>query len=165
MLPGSPTSPLISPAVAAFMQSGLSITVAGRGDRLVPSIARAVGCRVDQDGHEVSVLLFAPAGEPVCRDVASNGRVAACFSRPSNHRTVQVKGQDARSMLATPQEVAIARRCLDLFIEDLLPLGFERRMLEAMFWGHPEDLMAIRFTPDAAYAQTPGPEAGRVLRA
>ena len=34
--------PLISPAVAAFIQSGLSITVAARGERRVPSIAKAV---------------------------------------------------------------------------------------------------------------------------
>ncbi|HET9644621.1 MAG TPA: hypothetical protein VFP68_15005, partial [Burkholderiaceae bacterium] len=102
--------------------------------------------------------------EVVCRDIARNGLVAACFSRPSTHQTVQLKGRDARPALATPHDVAIARRCLDLLIDDLLPLGFERRMLEAFFWGDPADLIAIRFTPDAAFAQTPGPGAGAVLR-
>jgi len=162
-MPASASHP-VSPQVAAFLQSGLSITVAGRGERLVPSIARAVGCRVRDDGGEITLLLFASAAEAVCRDIASNGKVAACFSRPSNSRTVQFKGRDARSALATPVDVASARRCLDLLIDDLLPLHFDRRMLEAFFWGDPADLIAIRFTPDAAYAQTPGPSAGAPLQ-
>jgi hypothetical protein len=159
-----PSLPLIDPSVASFIQSGVSITVAARGDRLVPSITKAVGCHVDAAGREVSVLLFADAGEPVCRDVARNGLVAVCFSRPSTNRTVQIKGSNATSALATPQDVAHARRCLDLLIDDLTPLGFDRRMLEAFFWGDPADLMAIRFAPDAAFAQTPGPGAGAALK-
>src|SRR5512138_3749925 len=99
-------APPIAPATAAFIQSGLSITVAARGDRLVPSIAKAVGCRVDEGLREVSVLLFADRAEAVCRDVARNGLVAVCFSRPSSNETVQIKGSNARSALATPQDVA-----------------------------------------------------------
>src|SRR5262249_2088866 len=137
--------------------------VSGRGERLVPSIARAVGCRVRDDGGEITLLLFASAAEAVCRDVASNGMVAACFSRPSSSRPLQVKGRDARSMAAAPVDRACARPCLDLLIEAPLPLHFERPMLEAFFWGDPADLVAVRFTPDAAFAQTPGPGAGAAL--
>jgi hypothetical protein len=161
-MPSSAPCP-VGPEVAAFLQSGLSITVAARGERLVPSIARAAGCRVSGDGAEITLLLFASAAEAVCRDIARNGMVAACFSRPSSNRTVQFKGRDARSALATPVDVAAARRCVDLLIDDLLPLHFDRRMLEAFFWGDPADLIAVRYTPDAAYAQTPGPAAGTAL--
>jgi hypothetical protein len=31
------------------------------------------------------------------------------------------------------------------------------------FWGDTHELVAIRFTPDAAFAQTPGPTAGAAL--
>lgn len=157
--------PLLSPAVAAFIQSGLSITVAGRGERLVPSIAKAVGCRVDADLRALSVLLFADAAEAICRDIAKHGVVAVCFSRPSTHETVQIKGRDARVTLASAQDMAAARHCLDLLLDDLCAgLGFRRPMLEAVFWHDPADLMCIRFTPDAAFAQTPGPSAGEPIR-
>jgi hypothetical protein len=157
--------PLITPAVAAFIQSGLSITVAARGERLVPSIARAVGCRVGDDLRSVTLLLFADQAEAVCRDVAAHRRVAACFSRPSTHETVQLKGSDAVSALATPQDVAAARRSLDLFAEDVGPLGWDTDFIDALFWRNPADLLAIRFTPEGAYAQTPGPNAGTVISA
>ncbi len=161
--PGAASAALLAPAVAEFIQSGLSITVAARDERLVPSIAKAVGCRVDAARREVSVLLFAPTAETVCRDIAVNGRIAVCFSRPSTSQTVQLKGHDARAALATPIDVAAARRSLDALCDDLVPLGFGRRMLEAFFWGDPRDLLSIRFTPEAAYAQTPGPGAGKRL--
>ena len=158
-------APLIAASVAEFIQSGLSITVAARSERLVPSIAKAVGCKVDDARGEVTLLLFAEAAAAVCRDIAGNGHVAACFSRPSTNETVQVKGDDARFALATPAEVAVARRCLDGLIDDLTPQGLDPRLLEAFFWGATEDLLAIRFTPQAAFKQTPGPGAGAALQA
>lgn len=154
------STPSISASVASFIESGLSITVAARGERLVPSIAKAVGCRVEPDLGRLTVLLFADTAEAVCRDIANNGLIAVCFSRPSTSETVQIKGRDARSAMATPLDVATARRCLDLLMDDLIGLGFERPMLEAVFWRDPADLMALRFTPDGAFAQTPGPSAG-----
>src|SRR5688572_8540489 len=91
-------APPLSEAVAAFVQSGLSITVASRDDRLVPSIAKAVGCHVSPDRSTVTVLMFANAAEAVCRDIARSGLIAVVLSRPSTHQTVQLKGDDARSV-------------------------------------------------------------------
>ncbi|MBX3620734.1 MAG: hypothetical protein KF891_12220 [Rhizobacter sp.] len=163
--PTPPTAPpLLSPKVAAFVQSGVSITLAARGERLVPSISKAVGCVVDAGLRQLSVLAFADPAGAVCRDLTDNGQIAACFSRPSTDETVQVKGRDAQAAPATPLEVAAARRCLDLLIDDLEPMGFSREMLEAVFWGNPAQMVAVRFTPDAAFSQTPGPGAGAALK-
>jgi len=127
-------------------------------------MAKAAGCRVAPALRDICVLMFAEAGAPVCRDIAGNGLIAVCFSQPSTNQTVQIKGRDARSALASPADVATARSSLDRLVDGLVPLGFQRAMLEAFFWGDPADLMAIRFTPDAAFAQTPGPSAGSVLQ-
>jgi hypothetical protein len=150
--------------VAEFIQSGLSITVAGRDDRLVPSIAKGVGCRVSADGRQVTVLVFAPAAETVMRDIAQNRRIAVVFSLPSSNRTVQLKGHDATPVPAPASDVALARRHLALFAADLAPLGWDHRFVEAGFWHDPSQLMAVRFTPDGAFAQTPGPGAGQALQ-
>jgi hypothetical protein len=158
------SAPLISPAIAEFIQSGLSITVAARGERLVPSICKAAGCRVEEDGRALTVLLFADAAEAVCRDIASNGQLAVCFSRPSTHETLQIKGSDAQTRRANAQDLACVRRSLDLFAQDLSPLGWDASYVDAVLWRNPADLLAIRFTPAAAYAQTPGPQAGSPLK-
>ncbi|MBS0566374.1 MAG: hypothetical protein JSS59_03030 [Proteobacteria bacterium] len=162
-MPASPASAPLNETTARFLQSGVSITVAARNRRLVPSIAKAVGCRVETDGS-VALFLFVNLAETVCADVAENAQVAACFSRPSTNQTVQIKGSDARCEPALPADIVAARRCLDLLSDDLVPLGFGSDLLEAFFWGDPEKLVALHFTPEAAFVQTPGPQAGAVLR-
>ena len=155
--------PLLSVDVADFIQSGLSITVAARGERLVPSIARAVACRVDAARRQVTVLLFSDAAGPLLRDIASNGRVAVCFSQPSTDRTLQLKGLDAITVPASAQDLAVARQSLDRFCVELAQLGWNAELPEALCWRAPANLLGIRFTPESAFDQTPGPGAGRAL--
>lgn len=149
--------------VAAFIQSGLSITLAGRDERLVPSIAKAVGCRVSADRRQVTVLVFADAAEAAVRDIAGNQRVAVVFSQPTTDRTVQLKGRDAQSVPPAPSDLALVRRHLALFAAELGPLGWDQAFVDALLWHDPSQLLAIRFTPDGAYAQTPGPGAGQAM--
>lgn len=158
-----PPGPLLDEAVVTFVESGLSITLASRGERLVPSIAKAVACRVAPDRRGVTVLVFADVAEAVLRDIAHCGQIAVCLSRPSSHETVQLKGRDARSAQAMPQDVALARGSLDRLLDDLATLGMDTAMLDRFFWRDPADLLAVRFTPEAAFAQTPGPRAGTAL--
>lgn len=159
-----PTTPDALPdEVAAFIQSGLSITVAGRDERLVPSIAKGVGCRVGEQGREITVMVFADAAETVMRDIAHNRQVAVVFTRPSTNRTVQLKGHDARSVPVGPAEAALVRRHLALFADDLRPMGWDATYVDMLFLHDWSQLMAIRFTPHGAFAQTPGPDAGRPM--
>jgi len=149
--------------VSAFIQSGLSITVGSRDDRLIPSIAKGVGCRVENAGRQVTVLVFAEAAEAVMRDIAHNQQVAVVFTRPSTNRTVQLKGHDARPAPAGPPEAALVRRHLALFADDLRLLGWQPQYVNTLFLHDWSQLMAIRFTPHGAFAQTPGPGAGARL--
>ncbi|MFO1341263.1 MAG: hypothetical protein U1F53_24090 [Burkholderiaceae bacterium] len=162
--PGPPTAGSVLPEeVATFIQRGLSITLAGRDDRLVPSIAKGVGCRVSADRREVTVLVFADAAEAAVRDIAGNQRVAVVFSQPTTDRTVQLKGRDARSVPPAPSDLALVRRHLALFAAELGPLGWDQAFVDTLLWHDPSQLLAIRFTPDGAYAQTPGPGAGQAM--
>lgn len=150
--------------VASFIQAGPSITVAGRDERLVPSIAKGVGCKVSADRRQVTVLVFADAAEAVARDIAHNRQIAVVFSQPSTNSTVQLKGRDAAAVPTTPADVAIVRRHLALFAADLTKLGWNAEYVQAVFWHDPAQLMAIRFSADDAFAQTPGPGAGQPMR-
>ena len=158
--PANPSPEGLPDEVSAFIQSGLSITVGGRDDRLIPSIAKGVGCRVEDQGRQVTVLVFAEATEVVMRDIAHNRQLAVVFTRPSTNRTVQLKGHDAVPVPAGPAEAALVRRHLALFAEDLRLLGWQPHYVNTLFLLDWSQLMAIRFTPLFAYAQTPGPGAG-----
>ena len=157
------TPPLPAP-LADFLQSGVSITVASCNARLVPSIAKAVGCRVDPDRRRVTVLLFEAPAVQVLQDLREPGAsLAVCFSRPSTHQTVQLKASQVRVAPAEPGDLEVARRCLALLQADLAPLGFPAPMLEAVFWSAGQPLLALSFEPGDAFAQTPGPDAGREI--
>jgi hypothetical protein len=157
-------SAVVLPAdVAEFVQSGVSITVASRDDRLVPSIAKAVACRVEPARDQVVVFVFSNTAEALLRDVASHGRLAVAFSRPTTNRTLQLKGRDVALVPTRAADVALVRRQLALFADDLRRLGWDADFVESVFWHDPENLVALSFRPEGAFHQTPGPGAGQAL--
>jgi len=95
-------------------------------------------------------------------DIAANGMIAVVFSQPSTHRTIQLKGTDARLVAVTAADRAVAARHLGAWVEDLCRIGYTPEFANALR-GHPERIVAIRFTPAAAFQQTPGPGAGQRL--
>lgn len=139
------------------------MTLASRDDRFVPSIAKGVGCRVSAARDALCVLVFANAAEALLRDVAQGGQLAVVFSRPTTNRTVQLKARAVRVAPAGPAEVAQVRRYLALFAEELRPLGWGADYVHDVFWHDPVHLVALHFTPEGAFQQTPGPGAGQAL--
>ena len=85
-----------------FIQGGVSISLASRDVRRVPSVSKAVACRVAADRRRVCVLLDAGQSHTLLRDVASCGALAATFCQPSTHRTLQLKGRDAQEAALQP---------------------------------------------------------------
>jgi hypothetical protein len=148
---------------AAFMQSGLSIVVASRNADNVPSVARAFACRVAADRRSVTLLLWAPQAGTLLADLRATRAIAAVFSRPSTHRTIQVKGRDAAQAPVADDDRALVAHHTDLLVAGLDPLGFAPRLIRTYFHCEPDELVAIAFTPSAAFDQTPGPRAGRPL--
>jgi hypothetical protein len=150
----------LPPEMAAFIQGGVSITLASRDERHVPSIAKGVGCQVNEARDAVRVLVFAHVAEALLRDVALSRCIAVAFSQPSTHRTLQIKGRDAELMPTQPADVACARRHMVMFAEELRPLGWDAEFVHGVFWHDPEHLVVLRFTPEGAFHQTPGSGAG-----
>ncbi|MVW76446.1 hypothetical protein [Pseudomonas xionganensis] len=146
-----------------FIQSGVSIAVASRDVRLVPSVSKAVGCRVAADGRQVTLLLDAGQSQQLLRDVAECGELAVVFCRPSSHRTLQLKGHDACLVELAPGDVERASVHVQAFAEDLLPLGYAEPFARATHGFCTEQLCALRFTLSDLFDQTPGPRAGQRL--
>jgi hypothetical protein len=158
-------APLLDEALAAFVQTGVSINAASRGAGNVPAVARANGCRVAVDRRTVGIVLPASKSAALLEAVRGSGTLAVVFSEPATHRTYQLKGTDATVVPATDEDRAAAARWVHAFAAVLAPLGYPEDVFRALLGAEAEDLVVVTFTPTAAFDQTPGPRAGAPLAA
>lgn len=163
--PGVPSAnPVtVEPAIARFLEGPVSIVLAARGEGLAVDLAQAFVGR-HADGW-VSVLLPRSQAEKVLASVARTGAVAVTFSRPSSHRTLQVKGGDARVEPASAADLAAWGRYREAFAAELADIGFGGAYAAAMLAVDADDLVAVRFCPVAVFMQNPGADAGKRVAA
>lgn len=158
------TAHILDDEQAAFVCSGLSMSAAACRSGGVPSLARAIGCRVSADRRTVTVLFAETASASLLEDVRRTGAIAVVFSRPVDHRTVQLKGTDALIVPLEAGDAELSARQIETFVEGLAALGYQAPVVRSFLTVAPDDLVAVRFTPQAAFSQTPGPKAGEALR-
>lgn len=154
--------PLLKPADADFVQGGVSISVAARTADLSPVMARGLGCRIAADRREIIVFLSRSIAAAVLACVEDNGAIAAVFTLPSTHQTLKLKGTDARLLEIDPADLGLIQDYRRKFTLDLASMGYTPEFAAAVV-PMMDDLVAVRFTPNAAFDQTPGPDAGKAL--
>lgn len=157
------TPALLPPELLAMVDKGVSCIVGSCGLTLRPSIMRAVGSAVTSDGGEVTVYLSRQQSSQLLQDISSTGRIAAVFSEPASHRTVQLKGSNARIRNAQASDEAALQRYLSSMEQELQRIGYGPAFTRAMLARQLQDVVAISFAPDQAFDQTPGPKAGAAL--
>lgn len=144
---------------AAFLEAPISVTVASRDARRVPSVVRASACRVSADRRRVTLLLPTRQARQVLADIAATGAIAVVCSQPSTHRTLQFKGSDARPEALRPDDPGLVAAHTQGFTEELLPLGYTRDLALTVHDVPGGELSAVSFSVDAVFDQTPGPRA------
>jgi hypothetical protein len=147
----------------AMMARGVSVIVGSRDAALRPSIMRGVGSRVEQDGRDITVYLSRPQSRQLVQDLASTGHIAAVFSEPSTHRTIQLKASRVAMRNADAGDLPVLERYLRSMEHEVQKVGFGPPLTRAMLAHRLEDVVAVRFTPEQAFDQTPGPRAGAAL--
>ena len=158
------TFPVLDEDHAAFIQGGVSVVVATRNAALVPDAVRGCGCRVSRDRRSVTVLVESLRIGSVVADIEANGLIAVVFSQPSTHRTIQLKGTDARVARVSPRDRDLVAQHLTAWVDELTAIGYRPEFAHAVHGGAPDAMIALVFTPTAAFQQTPGPGAGDRLR-
>lgn len=154
---------ILPPDLVAMMARGVSVIVGSRDARLRPSVMRGVGSRIEDGGRQVTVYLSRPQSRQVIQDLAATGRVAVVFSEPSTHRSVQLKASRVEMRNAdASDEPALAGYLASMEVE-VQKAGFPPPMTRAMLAHRLEEVVAVRFTPEEAFDQTPGPRAGAQL--
>ena len=159
----SESQPLLDDALASFVQGPVSIVAASRDASCVPSAARTLGCRVSADRWTVTLLLAQSQSAELLADLRRGAPIAVVFCRPSTHQTIQLKGLRAELATAGAEGLALQNRYASAYTEELARVGRPKAFLAALHETEPNDLVAVSFTPTAAFQQTPGPGAGVAL--
>lgn len=158
-----PDALLLDTWQAAFLGGPVSIGLASHDADLMPSLARAYGCRVSADHRQVIVYVSRQRAAGLLRDIAAGAPVAAVFSRPKTHVTLQLKASSVRVRPLEPAEHEVMAAYGAAFSGEILALGYPEAFTRAMLAPIRDEAAAIVFDPEAAFEQTPGPGAGRSL--
>ena len=152
----------LPPDLVAMMARGVSVIVASHDAALRPNLMRAVGSRIEEEGA-ITVYLARRQSRQVVQDLAATGHIAVVFSEPSTHRSVQLKATRVEMRSAEAQDTPFLERYREAMEREIQQVGFAPPLTRAMLAHRLDDLVAVRFTPEQAFDQTPGPRAGTPL--
>jgi hypothetical protein len=149
---------------AGFVQSGVSIIAASRDAQNRPLVTRAVGCRMSADRRRVTIFLPRPRASAIIAAVEQGAPLAAVFTLPSTHHSIQLKAASAEVSPLEKRDRDIIERYSADWVREVTPLGFRPELVGALVACAGEEVVAVTFTPDCAFQQTPGPTAGIPLQ-
>ena len=153
---------MIPADLAGFFESGVSILIGSRDPCLFPDCTRAIGARVEAGGTELTVLLPRSTSARAVANLRDNGRIAVAFSRPSDHRSIQVKGRVVALREAEEADRAVVDGYRGALARELAFVGLPPRLTFRMaHW----PCLAARLRVEGIFVQTPGPGAGGPLEA
>lgn len=151
---------MITPELARFIESGISVLVGTRDARLRPDCVRAAGVRADAAAGTLAVFLPQATAARALANLADNGRIAVTVTRAVDHRSLQIKGGAIEIRPASTEEKAFIERYLEQLAVDWGHVGVPRRSTRAMnFW----PAFTVRLRAETLFEQTPGPDAGHSL--
>jgi hypothetical protein len=150
----------ISAELAGFLEEGVSLLLGARDRTLFPECARACGARVEPGRREVTAFVPSETNARLLDDLRDNGRIAMCFARIHDHRSIQLKGQVIEVREAQPEERGVVERYWGELVQAFGLIGLPPRLtLRVNRW----PCHAIRFRVESIFVQTPGPGAGAPL--
>lgn len=156
---------MLDQTLLAFIQSGVSITLAACAPGRLPSMSRGYACKPLADNSAIGIVLPRTQAAEALDNIRLSGRVAVAFSQPTTNRTTQLKGDDARIVAFDPADEALVRRHIEEFVPEAVALGTPEAMVRALLSYQRDDLLMVVFTPNCGFDQTPGPKAGHPLPA
>lgn len=157
------SKPLLDKDTLALLQQPVSINVATRNSENRPTVARAAGCRIAADSNRLTIYLSSAYNQTLLDNIQANQTLAVVFSRPSTHQTVQLKGDDAQILPLNVEDQSAIRAYRESFGQELRNFGFPPAFSQAIIPPLDDKYIAICFTPERAYSQTPGPNAGKKI--
>lgn len=156
-------APLLDEARADFITHHVAMNVASCSAARVPSVVRAHGCRVSADRRRVTLFVSVPRATALLADLRAGGAIAAVFTLPRTHETLQLKGAGANTAPLEHGDPARIRAYVESLVEELCRVGYKESLVRAVMSSADEESVGLTFEPTAAFVQTPGPNAGSRL--
>lgn len=149
--------------LADFCASGVSIVLASCGPAGRPVVGRGLACRIGGEGR-MRIVLRRSSNHALLDALASGWHIAATFTQPTTHRSIQIKAKGAT--VSEPEVAdgpAVMAQTL-AFRRELVDVGYPDIFAATYVAFEPHELVALDFLPEQAFVQTPGPSAGSALR-
>lgn len=149
-----------APDIRELARQGITVVVATRDEHLRPSVARAWGPLLSQDGAQLTLCVEAPDNSATEANLVAGSPLAATLTRPSTYTSVQLKGalSQVRPPLAAELERVAAH--VDSFAIETAPLGLDPELARRLAG---DRLVTIVVEIAERYDQTPGSGAGARL--
>lgn len=159
---------VLSQDLVDFMLGPISMKAGSCNKGLVPSVSQAYGCRVSRTSREciadeVCVFLSESRSATVLDDLRNGGRFSVVFSRPTTHRTVQLKASSVRFEPLQSGDKALIELYCQRAVSELVSLGYTLAFSQALMAPEITDAVCVCFVVSAAFDQTPGVGAGLAL--
>ena len=127
-----------------------------------PVVGKGAGF-VFADGR-LRITTRRPANESLVEAVLRGSPIAATFSRPTTHGSIQFKARAARLDEPGRNDYLAAERQREKFSTELIQCAYSPEFTERYTAFAPHELVVVEFDPDETFDQTPGPAAGARLR-
>lgn len=158
---GPAVAGVLTEDLADFCQSGVSVILGARMPNGLPLAGIALAARIA--GGEMRIFLREPANAPLLAAFDRGSPIAATFSEPRNHRSIQIKGIRVRRSEMEDGDADDVDRQVRRLEDGLVFLNYTRRFAASYCSYRGDELTAITFQPTEAFVQTPGPGAGEQL--
>jgi hypothetical protein len=144
----------------ALLDAGVAVVLGSASAARWPEICRAWGPLWRADEGLLDVVLPMPAATRTIRNLEEARSVAITFSAPTDYTAFQVKGDCVSLRDVQARHWRRARQHFERFLMEAASVGLDPAAFAPWF---PADgrLMSARI--DAAFCQTPGPNAGVAL--
>jgi hypothetical protein len=155
--------PLLSDSTVAFIEREVAIDVGACSAELRPSSARGFAARVSADRQRLTVYVRRAEAVQLVQDVLSQDVVAVVFCLPATEMALQIKGRQVALSVANAEEWAWVEANRNAFVDGIVKLGYDRDFGLTYMAIETGQVLALSFTPEVVFEQTPGPLAGRPM--
>ncbi len=148
--------------IAGFIAGPVMMIVGTSDSANQPDVGRGVGCRVLPSGETIEVLISGWQWPDTLANLIKTGQAAFTFVRPSDYRSLQLKGS-ASLRAATDDDHALCERYIAGVTAALAEQGVPSSMIEV--WLTSRDLATAILDVRTISIKTPGSSAGALIGA
>ena len=160
--PSSVAGPLASvpPDLLKLLDEPVIMHLGTRNAALEPMSILAFGVERVGDGRELTVFVPAATSAETLANLRDNGQLALAIVRPTDHRSLQIKGAWLGERRTAEADHERLSRYRDDLSEEMGLVGVPRSIWRRLLWW---PAVALRMEVREVFVQTPGRGAGRRL--